>query len=309
MISLFPQLIAGPIVRYSTICRQFTDRTLNLDNIYSGLVRFGIGLAKKVFIADSMGLVVDTIFVKTVHDIPQAWAWVGIIAYSLQIYYDFSAYSDMAIGLGRIFNFHFLENFNFPYSATSIRDFWRRWHISLSTWLRDYLYIPLGGNRISPRRTMVNQCIVFALCGLWHGATWNFVIWGLWHGLGLTFERLGGFALPRSLGNLYVWLFVLVGWVFFRSPDLPYALNYLNIMFCGNPAHNLYDFLPGWDCLTISNALFLLLGMVLAYPIRWCSFHFLEAKPAGALFLAGFFLATYAFAMTSTFSPFIYFRF
>lgn len=156
---------------------------------------------------------------------------------------------------------------------------------------------------------MVNQCVVFALCGLWHGASWNFVAWGLWHGIGLTAERLSGLALPRLVGNLYVWLFVMVGWVFFRAPDIPYALEYLRIMFCGSP-HSLYDFLPGWmHCVTISNGLFLLLGLLFSYPIHWCSFRFLSARPAGAILLAGFFLITYGFAMTSTFSPFIYFRF
>ena len=191
-ISLFPQLVAGPIVRYSTICNELNDRSLQLDNVYEGLVRFCIGLAKKVFIADSMGYVADQIFVEQVGTIPQLWAWVGCIAYTLQIYYDFSAYSDMAIGLGRVFNFHFLENFDFPYSATSIKDFWRRWHISLSSWLRDYLYIPLGGNRISAVRTYLNQFIVFFLCGLWHGASWNFAVWGVWHGSGLILERFAG---------------------------------------------------------------------------------------------------------------------
>ena len=191
-ISLFPQLVAGPIVRYSTICSELNDRSLHLDNVYEGTVRFCIGLAKKVFIADSMGYVADQVFVTQVGTIPQLWAWVGCIAYTLQIYYDFSAYSDMAIGLGRIFNFHFLENFNFPYSATSIKEFWRRWHISLSSWLRDYLYIPLGGNRISVARTYANQFTVFLLCGLWHGASWNFVVWGAWHGAGLISERFVG---------------------------------------------------------------------------------------------------------------------
>lgn len=312
-ISLFPQLVAGPIVRYSTICEELADRSLHLNNVYEGTVRFTIGLAKKVFIADSMGFIADHIFVNQVGTIPQLWAWVGCIAYTLQIYYDFSAYSDMAIGLGRIFNFHFLENFNFPYCATSIKDFWRRWHISLSSWLRDYLYIPLGGNRCGKCRTFFNQIAVFLLCGLWHGAAWNFVLWGAWHGLGLVLERFAGAffdRLPRVLGNAYVLLFVMVGWVMFRAPDMGYAASYLKIMFLGNPQYDMFSFLPAWEyCITISNALFMLLGMVFAYPIRAFSFRTLQEKPLGIVFLALLFVATYAFAMTSSFSPFIYFRF
>lgn len=312
-ISLFPQLVAGPIVRYSTICSELEDRTLHFNNLYEGLVRFSIGLAKKVFIADSMGFVADHIFVADVSTIPQLWAWVGCIAYTLQIYYDFSAYSDMAIGLGRIFNFHFLENFNFPYCAASIKEFWRRWHISLSSWLRDYLYIPLGGNRISPSRTLINQFIVFLLCGLWHGAAWNFIVWGIWHGLGLISERFTGryiARLPRILAHAYVMLFVMVGWVLFRAPDLSYAVNYLKIMFLGNASYDMFSFLPAWMyCITISNGLFMILGIVFSWPISSFSFRTLQTKMTGTVVLALLFVATYCFAMTSTFSPFIYFRF
>lgn len=312
-ISLFPQLIAGPIVRYSTICHEFDDRSLRLDNIYEGLVRFSIGLAKKVFIADSMGYVADHIFVDDVSSIPQLWAWIGCIAYTLQIYYDFSAYSDMAIGLGRIFNFHFLENFNFPYSASSVKDFWRRWHISLSSWLRDYLYIPLGGNRISVLRTLFNQFTVFFLCGLWHGAAWNFVIWGIWHGAGLISERFTGRyleKLPKVLAHGYVLLFVMIGWVLFRSPSLPYGVKYLQIMFFGNPNHDMFSFLPGWlYCITISNGIFMLLGIIFSWPIKILSYRYLQTKGLGVALLALLFIATYSACMTSTFSPFLYFRF
>ena len=312
-ISLFPQLVAGPIVRYSTICNELEDRTLHFNNLYEGLVRFSIGLAKKIFIADTMGYVAYQIFVADVSTIPQLWAWVGCITYSLQIYYDFSAYSDMAIGLGRIFNFYFLENFNFPYSAASIKEFWRRWHISLSSWLRDYLYIPLGGNRISPARTLVNQFIVFLLCGLWHGAAWNFIAWGIWHGLGLLSEKFTGSyiaRLPRILAHAYMLLFVMVGWVIFRAPDLSYAVNYLKIMFMGNISYDMFSFLPAWEhCITISNGLFMLLGMVLSWPISLFSFKTLQNKVTGIVVLVLLFAGAYSFAMTSTFSPFIYFRF
>ncbi len=312
-ISLFPQLVAGPIVRYSTICSELEDRTLHFDNVYEGLVRFSIGLAKKVFIADSMGFVADKIFVANVSAIPQLWAWMGCIAYTLQIYYDFSAYSDMAIGLGRIFNFQFLENFNFPYSARSIKDFWRRWHISLSSWLRDYVYIPLGGNRISIVRTLVNQFIVFFLCGLWHGAAWNFVVWGIWHGLGLVSEKFTGrylARLPALFAHAYVMLFVMTGWVFFRSPDLSYATAYLKIMFLGNAGYDMFSFIPAWrHCITISNGFFMLLGLLFSWPIRIFSFHTLQHRYGGVLTLAVIFFVTYCFAMTSKFSPFLYFRF
>lgn len=312
-ISLFPQLVAGPIVRYSTICSELDDRNLYFNNIYEGLVRFSIGLAKKVFIADSMGYVADQIFIGEVSTIPQLWAWTGCIAYTLQIYYDFSAYSDMAIGLGRIFNFHFLENFNFPYSASSIKDFWRRWHISLSSWLRDYLYIPLGGNRISARRTLINQFIVFLLCGLWHGAAWNFIAWGAWHGFGLISEKFTGRylnRLPALIAHAYVMLFVMVGWILFRSPDLSYAVEYLKIMFLGNAGYDMFSFMPAWTrCITISNGLFMILGILFSWPIQTFSFRVLQKKYIGIALITILFIATYCFAMTSNFSPFIYFRF
>ena len=312
-ISLFPQLVAGPIVRYSTICSELNDRSLNVNNVYEGLVRFSIGLAKKVFIADNMGFIADHIFITEVGTIPQFWAWMGCIAYSLQIYYDFSAYSDMAIGLGRIFNFHFLENFNFPYCSLSIKEFWRRWHISLSSWLRDYLYIPLGGNRISAGRTLINQFIVFLVCGLWRGAAWNFILWGVWHGFGLISERFTGkfiSRLPKLFANAYVLLFVMIGWVLFRAPDLSYALEYLKIMFFGNSSYNMYSFIPAWEyCITISNVLFMCLGIVFSYPIKIFSFSYLQNKLLGIFILMLLFIGSYVFSMTSSFSPFIYFRF
>lgn len=312
-ISFFPQLIAGPIVRYSSICNDLNERSLQIDNIYEGIIRFSIGLAKKVFIADSMGYVADHIFVDEVSSIPQFWAWIGCLAYTLQIYYDFSAYSDMAIGLGRIFNFHFPENFNFPYRASSVKDFWRRWHISLSSWLRDYLYVPLGGNRISKRRTFFNQFIVFFLCGLWHGAAWNFIVWGIWHWAGLVSEKFTGQyleKLPRIISHVYVISFVMIGWVLFRSPSLPYAAKYLQIMFLGNTNYDMFSFLPGWlYCITISNGIFMLAGVFFSWPISIISYQYLQTRSLGVVMLALFFIATYSFSMTSSFSPFLYFRF
>ncbi|WP_081457928.1 MBOAT family O-acyltransferase [Desulfobulbus propionicus] len=313
-ISLFPQLIAGPIVRYSDIFQQLNNRNLILANVYEGIVRFCIGLAKKILIADTMGAIADKIFISQPEQIPTAAAWMGSVAYALQIYYDFSAYSDMAIGLGLIFNFHFLENFKFPYGSCSISDFWQRWHISLSSWLKDYLYIPLGGNKISRTRTYVNQLIVFFLCGLWHGASWNFVAWGLWHGLGLIIEKTTFIHFlqkcPKPIANGYVLIFVIIGWVFFRSPDLPYAMIYLKNMFLGNQSYDIYSFMPLWtDCLTFSNMLLLVTGCIFAYPIQRFSHNCLMKKNTGILTIFLVFIASFLFAMTNSFSPFIYFRF
>ena len=191
-ISMFPQLIAGPIVRYRDIARQIVDRAVTRQGFASGIRRFAIGLGKKVIIANSLAWPADQIFTIPNHELTTAVAWWGVTCYTLQIYFDFSGYSDMAVGLGRMFGFEFMENFNYPYIARSMTDFWRRWHISLSTWFRDYLYIPLGGNRRGRARTLVNLALVFFLCGLWHGASWTFAIWGLYHGLFLILERRGG---------------------------------------------------------------------------------------------------------------------
>ena len=238
-ISLFPQLIAGPIVRYHDINKQIAERTITLDDIGHGAERFIIGLAKKVLIANSIGELVDSVFNLEAGEINASLAWLAIVGYSLQIYFDFSGYSDMAIGLCRMFGFNLKENFNYPYFARSIKEFWRRWHISLSSWFRDYLYIPLGGNRLGPTRTMVNLFIVFFLCGLWHGASWNFIAWGIFHGLLLSFERIKFVdslmtKLPGLITHTYTLLMVMFGWVLFRSPTLDYAMDYFVAMFSFN---------------------------------------------------------------------------
>ena len=234
-ISLFPQLIAGPIVRYSTVAKQLKERIQTIELFSSGVERFVYGLGKKVLIANPLGYIADYIFSLPSSELTFATVWIGIVCYALQIYFDFSGYSDMAIGLGRMLGFRFLENFNYPYISTSIREFWQRWHISLSSWFRDYLYIPLGGNRNGPWRTIRNLFIVFIICGLWHGASWNFVIWGLLHGSFLALER-GRFGsalnrLPRAIQHSYVLLVVLIAWVFFRAENLEISLNYLATMF------------------------------------------------------------------------------
>lgn len=228
-ISLFPQLIAGPIVRYHDIAFQLKNRVRSLEKFISGIERFIIGLSKKVLLANTFALVADDVFAGSEASITPTMALVGALAYSLQIYFDFAGYSDMAIGLGRMFGFEFKENFNFPYLAKSIQEFWRRWHISLSTWFRDYLYIPLGGNRASKRRVYVNLFIVFLCTGFWHGASWNFIIWGLFHGLFLVIERVGFNKvlgrLPSAMSRLYTLLIVVVGWIFFRAENLGNALE------------------------------------------------------------------------------------
>ena len=233
-ISLFPQLIAGPIVRYHDIAKQLKSRIRSLQKFASGVERFIIGLAKKVLIANTFALVADKIFALEIAEMSTSMAWLGAIAYTFQIYFDFSGYSDMAIGLGRMFGFEILENFNFPYISKSIREFWRRWHISLSNWFRDYLYIPLGGNRKSQGRVYVNLLIVFFLTGFWHGAAWNFVIWGLFHGFFLVIERVGFEKILRKMWtpfqHVYVLIVVVFGWVFFRAENIQYGFEFIKVM-------------------------------------------------------------------------------
>jgi alginate O-acetyltransferase complex protein AlgI len=251
---LFPQLIAGPIIRYRDLADQLARRVVTLDDFAQGVRRFIIGLSKKVLIANVVAAPADQIFGMPFAELSPAHAWLGVVCYTLQIYFDFSGYSDMAIGLGRMFGFRFPENFRWPYIADSVQAFWRRWHISLSTWFRDYLYIPLGGNRVSVTRRYVNLVIVFFLCGLWHGASWNFVIWGLWHGSFLVLERMTsdrgnavrggpntsagtqGSAIGSGVRTWPIWAHaytlavVMIGWVFFRADTLPGAIAFLRAM-------------------------------------------------------------------------------
>ena len=232
--SFFPQLIAGPIIRYRDVADQVRDHPGSDALFAAGVERFIFGLAKKMIIANTAALPADQIFGLPPSDLTASVAWLGVVCYAIQIYFDFSGYSDMALGLGAMFGFRFLENFRYPYAAASVTDFWRRWHISLSSWFRDYLYIPLGGNRFGAARTYANLLIVFALCGLWHGASWSFFVWGIYHGAFLILERLG---LGRTLSclwaplrHLYLLLVVCVGWVFFRAESLADALAILVAM-------------------------------------------------------------------------------
>ncbi len=232
-IALFPQLIAGPIVRYSDVNLEIESRKENLTDFASGVQRFSVGLAKKVVLSNSFALLADKAFQTAPSELGAGLAWLGAFAYAFQIYFDFSGYSDMAIGLGRMFGFHFRENFDYPYTATNVSVFWRKWHISLSSWFRDYVYIPLGGNRRG--NVYLNLLTVFFLTGLWHGASWNFIIWGLWHGFFLILERIFRnhkivFPIPKIFKWCYTMLVVLVGWVFFRAADLTAALQYLACM-------------------------------------------------------------------------------
>lgn len=234
-ISFFPQLIAGPIVKYKDIYEAIENRKQEASQVADGFRRFIFGLGKKVLIANTVGEVADAIFTADQGSINIAVAWIAALAYMLQIYYDFSGYSDMAIGLGKMFGFQFKENFLYPYGSSSIKEFWRRWHISLSTWFKEYLYIPLGGNRKGKLRTCVNKIIVFFFTGLWHGASWTFIIWGLWHGLFLLLEEYLAFfkKIPKFIRRIYTLLVVCLGFVVFRADTLSQGMYMIRQMFTG----------------------------------------------------------------------------
>lgn len=318
-ISMFPQLIAGPIVRYAEVDAALTDRTTQQSDIAYGVNRFVIGLAKKTLLADPLGLVADQIFGVPQGGLTPALAWTGAICYSLQLYFDFSAYSDMAIGLGRLFGFRFPENFNYPYAARSITDFWRRWHMTLSRWFRDYLYIPLGGSRRGAARTYLNLWIVFLATGLWHGAAWSFVFWGAYHGAFLILERLGLgralSALPRVFQHFYLLLVVVLGWIPFRAETFAQTFDFYGAMLLWQSGslsqfHPLVRYVDGY---VIGLAI---LGALLAVPLlsgpvnQWVST--LPMRQRSALVAVGFW-ALFCFTIVSvgsaSYSPFIYFRF
>ena len=235
-IALFPQLIAGPIIRYRDIADQLTDRQVTVADLTEGIGLFIVGLSKKLLLANVLALYADQAFSADARQLSTSAAWLGVVCYTGQIYFDFSGYSDMARGLCRLFGFRIVNNFDYPYVAQSVQEFWRRWHISLSNWFRDYLYVPLGGNRLGPRRTVANLFIVFLLCGLWHGAHWNFVLWGLYQGAFLVVERLGAVkALQDAIGRVgrhaYLLLVVVLGWVLFRTESLDAAAQYYRALF------------------------------------------------------------------------------
>lgn len=305
-VAMFPQLIAGPIVRYIDVEKEINNREIHRENIYYGLQRFVIGLAEKVLLADILGGCLNTLFpANTVPGTIQAW--MGMIIYSLQIYFDFAGYSDMAIGMGEMLGFHFAENFINPYQAISIQDFWRRWHISLSSWFRDYIYIPLGGNRKGKLKTYRNLLVVFLVTGLWHGASWNFVIWGLWHGLFIIFERLGGKKilgkLPKLLQHVYALFVVGIGWLMFRTENLQENVYCIKSLFVLNKV-NLESMITILDpkvvfCIIISIVLCL-------SGLNW------KRKKRGIVFDIAVVLVFVVILLqisASHFSPFLYFRF
>ena len=342
---LFPQLIAGPIIRYRDIADQLARRVVSVDGFTYGVRRFIIGLGKKVLIANVVAVPADRIFGMPSSEISTAHAWLGIVCYTLQIYFDFSGYSDMAIGLGRMFGFRFPENFRWPYVATSVTAFWRRWHISLSTWFRDYLYIPLGGNRVSPGRRYRNLVTVFFCCGLWHGASWNFVIWGLWHGSFLVIERVlhqrGARKARASTGSArgpvvsssskadapdpsgvlawpiwphaYTLLVVMIGWVFFRAETLPGAIAFLESM-AGMTVAAPTPYTVGWY-LTPELWLALVAGAVGSTPWVPALAARIDDGRSWSLYLlnTAALMATFVLSILSvaarTYNPFIYFRF
>ncbi|WP_418509650.1 MBOAT family O-acyltransferase [Corallibacter sp.] len=315
-VTMFPQLVAGPIVRYIDVQKEIVKREVTLVSFSKGLERFILGLAKKMILANTFASVADSVFTESGGDFSTVNAWIGVFAYTFQIYFDFSAYSDMAIGLGKMFGFNFLENFNYPYISKSIKEFWRRWHISLSSWFRDYLYISLGGNRKGKSRTYLNLFIVFFITGLWHGAAWNFVIWGLFHGLFIVIERVGFDKVLEKLWapiqHIYTLLIVLVGWVLFRAEDLNHALIYLKTMFVyteGNHAPN--DFITYFN---YSNevAIIFILGVIFSFPI----YPYLEKKltnpiylPFRYIFVLTLLFISIVYIAAGSYNPFIYFRF
>jgi alginate O-acetyltransferase complex protein AlgI len=319
--ALFPQLIAGPIVRYRDVASQINSRQVNFAHFSIGVERFIVGLTKKLLIANTVALVADKVFETPPHLLTFEMAWLGIVCYALQIYFDFSGYSDMAIGLGKMLGFDFLENFNYPYISRSIKEFWRRWHISLSSWFRDYLYIPLGGNKGGKYRTYFNLFSVFVLCGLWHGASWVFIAWGVWHGLFLVLERtLFGKWMqkwPVALRYSYAMLVILIGWVFFRSSTLSEAAHYIKSM----AGVNGFGFQPAMQLLHIKTILAIAVGIVFMTPVygRLKMPKFLTTRAyrrSRKVYRIGFtallFLLLFACCMilsTDTYNPFIYFRF
>lgn len=317
-ISMFPQLIAGPIVRYIDIEEQLKERSINPNKFGEGAMYFIRGLAKKVVLANTFGSVYEQVAAMQMGSFSTLTAWVGAIAYAFQIYFDFGGYSDMAIGLGKMFGFEFLPNFNYPYIAKSITDFWRRWHISLSTWFREYVYIPLGGNRCTPSRHILNLLIVWMLTGLWHGAQWNFMFWGLYYGVILILEKyLWGSKiekLPAAVQHIYAFVLVLFGWVFFFSPTLGYAGQYLKVMF-GIGAKGIFDkqgffmIFTNWLLIVIAILASAPRGYKLLKKITGCwQSEEVRAIVTYAVYIAMFLLCI-AFLVTETYNPFLYFRF
>jgi len=312
-IAMFPQLIAGPIVRYADIAGELDERRHSIDDIAIGIRRFIFGLSKKILIANLLGELVEIFKASTEKSV--AFFWLYAVAYTLHIYFDFSGYSDMAIGLGRIFGFHFPENFNYPYISGSITEFWRRWHISLGTWFRDYLYIPLGGNRVSQPRWFFNIFVVWMATGLWHGATWNFVLWGIIFAVLLIIEKMGFLSLLKKMkifNHIYVMFFVIINFVIFDASSLQGVITYLKAMF-GFAGYPLVSF-EGTYYLK-SYAIVLIIGMIGATPLPKMITGWIERKNktliqiAEPIVLMILLVVCTAFLIDGSFNPFLYFRF
>ncbi|MBE7017065.1 MAG: MBOAT family protein [Ruminococcaceae bacterium] len=311
-VALFPQLIAGPIVRYKDIADQLGFRAGGIDQFSSGVRRFCVGLAKKVLIANNIGLLWDIYNVQASSELTVVGAWMGIIAFSLQLYFDFSAYSDMAIGLGRMLGFEFLENFNYPYISKSVTEFWRRWHISLGTWFRDYVYIPLGGNRCSKKRQFFNILVVWALTGFWHGANWTFLCWGLYYAIFLMIEK--AFLLKKLekapvIGHIYTIIVAVCGWVLFDLPSLSAAGSYYASMFGFAQG----GFINASDIYYLKNfALILIITIIAALPLGKKLYHALPNKAKSIitpiLIVLSLVIST-AYLVDASYNPFLYFRF
>ena len=316
-ISFFPQLIAGPIVKYKDIDDQLDNREITLEKFSYGVRRFVYGLAKKILIADSMAAIVDTIFAGGTGSLEMHTAWIGAICYALQIFFDFSGYSDMAIGLGAMFGFIFPENFNLPYISGSVTEFWRRWHISLSTWFKEYLYIPLGGNRKGKIRTYTNLWIVFIATGIWHGAAWTFVVWGLFHGFFMFIERLGlKKVLDRCkiINHIYLLLVMLVGWVIFRAPHLSDAMQYIKVMFTGQITETPIQL---YNVVNVRTIIAFVLAVLLSGPIQ-IFVNKIKVKNSTKQLAKAYFqpfiviillVLCVFYLVNNTYSTFIYFRF
>ena len=317
-IAFFPQLVAGPIVKYHDVEAQLTDRHADLADIAAGLRRFCVGLGKKVLIANTMAVAVDAVYAAPLDQVNVAVAWIGALAYLMQIYFDFSGYSDMAIGMAQMFGFHYQENFKYPYASTSVKTFWRRWHISLSTWFRDYLYFPLGGNRRGRVRTVLNKLTVFLLCGLWHGASWTFVVWGLIHGMLLLMEEYVPVGkLPKPVGWLYTMLAVTIAFVLFRAESFAQGGAIIAQMFAG------WHFEQACAVLAMGQLtpLFVMtfaVAVVAALPVKGIVLGMLEGAPQTivAILEIASYIAAVALLVASLlalsgggYNPFIYFRF
>ena len=310
-VSMFPQLIAGPIVRYETISKELYKRDINFNNFSDGLLRFMQGLFKKVLIANNIGYLWTTL--SSMESLSIASAWLGIIAYTFQIYFDFSAYSDMAIGMGKMLGFNYLDNFNYPYISKSVTEFWRRWHISLSSWFKDYVYIPLGGSKCSRIKHIRNMLIVWCLTGIWHGASYNFMLWGLYYGIILIIEKffLKGFLskLPNTLKHIYTMLVVIIGWLIFASTDLSMFSVYFSNMF------NIFKY-PFIDETFMfyfkSYFIIIVISTLLSMPIYQNIKKKLNSRGwmiISLILYLVFFFITVSYLVSDSYNPFLYFRF